>query len=256
MASLRWSRPSSRPGSPWESTSSRGDSTGPGSVFGFSDSFSTLGTRFGNGFDDFYGTHLPFDPRVHVAMHELVLSGVFVFALGVTLLVAARKPVAAALVLLVGAGWPATLLGPSRGIAMGAAILGGALVLLAGLGSRRVPALALPAAVVVAVAPIVVGSATAARHGLVHWQSWNLAHVATGPTDVGFVWNAQYGGLKFSGHPTTVLQVQSDRARRPTCARRCSTTSGATRGRSGCLARATRWSLRPPGVRRTRRPRS
>jgi hypothetical protein len=142
-------------------------------------------------------------------MHELVLSGIFVFALGLTLLVAARKPVAAALVLLVGAGWPATLLGPSRGIAMGAAILGGVLVLLAGHGSRRVPALALPAAVVVAVAAIVVGSATAARHGLVHWQTWNLAHVASGPTDVGFVWNAQYGGLRFSGHPTTVLQVQS-----------------------------------------------
>ena len=184
----------------------------PGSAFGLSHGLSILGTRFGNGFDDFYSTHLPFDPRVHTAMHELVLSGVFVFALGVTLLVAARKPVAAALALLLGAGWPATLLGPSRGIAMGAAILGGALVLLAGLGSRRVPALALPAAVVVAVAAIAVGSATAARHGLVHWQTWNLAHVAIGPSDVGFVWNAQYGGLKFSGRPTTVLHVQSAEA--------------------------------------------
>jgi transglutaminase-like putative cysteine protease len=181
----------------------------PGSAFGLSGALSALGTRFGNGFSDFYGTHLPFDPRVHAAMNELVLSGIFVFALGVTLLVAARRPVAGALVLLVGAGWPATLLGPSRGVVMGAAILGAALVLFAGLGSRRVPALALPAAVVVAVAAIVVGSATAARHGLVHWQTWNLAHVAIGPTDVGFVWNAQYGGLKFSGHPTTVLQVQS-----------------------------------------------
>ena len=109
----------------------------PGSAFGLSHAFSRLGTRFGNGFDDFYSTHLPFDPRVHAAMHELVLSGVFVFALGVALLVAARRPVAAALALLLGAGWPATLLGPSRGIAMGAAILGGVLVLLAGLGSRR-----------------------------------------------------------------------------------------------------------------------
>ena len=117
----------------------------PGSVFGLSGALSAFGTRFGNGFSDFYGTHLPFDPRVHAAMNELVLSGIFVFALGVTLLVAARRPVAAALVLLVGAGWPATLLGPSRGVAMGAAILGAALVLFAGLGSRRVPALALPA---------------------------------------------------------------------------------------------------------------
>jgi protein-glutamine gamma-glutamyltransferase len=182
----------------------------PGSGFGLADSFSTFGTRFGNGFSDFYGTHLPFDPRVHVAMHELVLSGLFLFALGVALSAAARKPVASALMLLVGAGWPATILGPSDGVAMGAAILAGALVLLGGLGSRRVSALAIPAAVVVAVAAIAVGSATAARHGLVHWQSWNLAHVAIGPSNVGFVWDAQYGGLKFSGHPITVLQVQSD----------------------------------------------
>ncbi|MGH3054383.1 MAG: DUF3488 domain-containing protein, partial [Gaiellaceae bacterium] len=184
----------------------------PGSGFGLADAFSSLGTRYSDGFSDFYGTHLPFDPRVHAAMHELVLSGLFLFALGVALGVAARKPVASALALLVGAGWPATLLGPSHGIAMGAAILGAALVLLAGLGSRRVPALALPAAAVVAVAAVAVGSATAARHGLVHWQSWNLAHVAGGPSDVGFVWNAQYGGLKWSGKPRTVLQVRSARA--------------------------------------------
>jgi hypothetical protein len=172
--------------------------------------FSTLGTRFGNGFDDFYATHLPFDPRVHIAMHELILSGLFLFALGVALLVAARRPIGSALLLLVGAGWPTTLLSSGHEGAMGAAILGAALVLLAGLGSRRLPALALPAGVIVVIAAVAVGSATAARHGLVHWQSWNLAHVASGPTDIGFVWNAQYGGLTWSGHPVTVLQVQSD----------------------------------------------
>jgi transglutaminase-like putative cysteine protease len=184
----------------------------PGSGFGFGHSLSALGTKFGDGFGDFYGTHLPYDPRVHVAMNELVLSGIFLFALGVTLLVAERKPVASALVLLVGAGWPATMLGASHEIAMGAAILAAALVLLAGLGSRRWPAFALPAVAVIAVAAVAVGSATAARHGLVHWQTWNLAHVATGPEDVGFVWNAQYAGLKWSGKPTTVLQVRSNRA--------------------------------------------
>jgi Transglutaminase-like superfamily/TgpA N-terminal domain len=184
----------------------------PGSGFGLAAAFSRLGTRFGNGFSDFYGTHLPFDPRLHVAMAELVLSGLFLFSLGVALLVAARKPVATTLALLAGAGWPATLLGPSHGIAMGAAILGAALVVLAGLGSRRVPALALPAAAIVATAAVAVGSATAARHGLVHWQTWNLANVATGPTDVGFIWDAQYDGLKWAGHTTTILQVVSDRA--------------------------------------------
>jgi len=181
----------------------------PGSVFGLADSFSALGTRFGDGFSDFYGTTLPFDPRVHVAMDELVLTALFLFALGLALLVAARKPVATALLLLVGAGWPATIVGPSHGIAMGGAVLGALLIVLAGLGSRRLPALALPVAAVVVIAAVAVGSATAARHGLVRWESWNLAHVAGGPTDIGFVWNAQYGGLRWSGHPTTVLQVQS-----------------------------------------------
>jgi hypothetical protein len=185
----------------------------PGSGFGLAHAFSALGTRFGDGFSDFYGTHLPFDPRVHVAMGDLVLTGTFTFSLGVALLVAARKPVAAAVAVLLGAGWPATLLGPSQGIAMGAAILGAALVVLGGLGSRRVPALALPAAVVVAVSAVAVGSATAARHGLVHWQSWNLTHAAAGPTGVAFVWDAQYGGLSWPRSPTVVLQVKS--AKRP-----------------------------------------
>src|SRR5262249_23265698 len=74
----------------------------------------------------------------------------------------------------------------------------------------RLPALALPLAAAVVIAAVAVGSATAARHGLVRWQSWNLANIAGGPTDIGFVWNAQYGGLQWSGHPTNVLQVQSD----------------------------------------------
>jgi transglutaminase-like putative cysteine protease len=176
---------------------------------GLSHGASTLGTRFDNGFADFYSTHLPFDPRVHVAMADLVLAGIFTFSLVIALLAAERKPVAAAIVVLLGAGWPATLLGPSHGLAMGAAILGAALIALAGLGSRRLPALALPAVAVVAVGALAVGSATAARHGLVHWQTWNLAHVATGPVNVGFVWDAQYGGLKWPAHPTVVLQVQS-----------------------------------------------
>jgi transglutaminase-like putative cysteine protease len=170
---------------------------------------SILGTRFDDGFADFYSTHLPFDPRVHVAMADLVLAAIFVFSLLIALLAAERKPVAAAIVILLGAGWPATLLGPSHGLAMGAVILGAALIVLAGLGSRRLPALALPAVAVVAAGALAVGSATAARHGLVHWETWNLANVATGPVGVGFVWDAQYGGLKWPAHPTVVLQIQA-----------------------------------------------
>jgi hypothetical protein len=178
------------------------------------DAFSTIGARFSNGFTDFYGTHLPFDPRVHAAMGDLVLAAIFGFSLAAALLAAERKPVAAAFAVLVGAGWPATLLGPSSAVAMGAAILSATLLVLAGLGSRRIPALAFPAVAFVAAGAVAVGSATAARHGLVHWQSWNLAHVATGSASVGFVWDARYGGLEWPAKPTVVLEVKS--AQRPT----------------------------------------
>lgn len=172
---------------------------------------SVIGTRFSNGFADFYSTHLPFDPRLHAAMGDLVLTALFGFSLVAALLAAERKPVAVAVAILVGAGWPGTLLGPSHGLGMGAAILAAVLVVLAGLGSRRVPALALPATAIVAVGALAVGSAAAARHGLVHWQSWNLAHAATGRVGVRFVWNAQYAGLRFPARPTVVLEVQSAR---------------------------------------------
>ena len=175
------------------------------------DGLSTVGTRFGNGFSDFYSTHLPFDPRLHAAMGELVLAALFGFSLVAALLAAERKPIAAAAAVLVGAGWPGTLLGPSHGIAMGAAILAAALVVLAGLGSHRVPALALPATALVAAGAVAVGSATAASHGLVHWQSWNLAGSAAGSVRVGFVWDVQYGGLRWPAHPSVVLEVKSDR---------------------------------------------
>ena len=172
--------------------------------------FSTIGTQFSNGFSDFYDTHLPFDPSVHVAMHELVLAAIFGFSLVAALLAAERKPLAAACAVLVGAGWPATLLGPSHAVAMGVAILAVALLVLAGLASRRVPALAVPAVAIVAAGALAVGSATASRHPLVHWQSWKLARAGGHFVGVDFVWNAQYDGLKWPSRPTVVLDVRSE----------------------------------------------
>ena len=142
-------------------------------------------------------------------MAELVLAAIFGFTLVAALLAAERKPVAAACAVLVGAGWPATLLGPSHAVAMGVAILAVALLVLAGLASRRVPALAVPAVAIVAAGALAVGSATASRHPLVHWQSWNLANVGGigGQVGVGFAWDAQYDGLHWPAHPTVVLDV-------------------------------------------------
>jgi transglutaminase-like putative cysteine protease len=167
----------------------------------------TVVSRFGNGFLDFYEVHLPYDPRLHADMHTVVLVAVFAFTLAVALAAAARRPVLATLAFLVGAGWPATLLGPSHAVLAGTAILVAALALLAGLTARRLLPAAVPAVGAVALAAAMLGSSAAlARHQLVAWQTWQpgTAQPAVG---VSFVWNAQYAGLRFPARRTTVLEV-------------------------------------------------
>ncbi len=93
----------------------------------------TLGSRFGNGFLDFYDVKTPFDPRVHTDMRGVILIAIFAFVVALGSLVASRKPLAALLVLLVGAGWPATLRGSAGALTVGVVILAAGLVLLAGL---------------------------------------------------------------------------------------------------------------------------
>jgi transglutaminase-like putative cysteine protease len=167
-------------------------------------------SRFSGGFLDFYDVRTPFDPRVHAEMRSVLLTAVFGFALAVALAVAARRPVPALLLLLAGAGWPATLRGPSGGLAVGGLILLAALSILAGLTSRNVPRVAIPAAIGLALAALVASSSSAvAKGGLVSWQRWDFYTAAQPPVSVAFVWNAQYAGIHFPRKRTTVLEVKA-----------------------------------------------
>ncbi|HEY8704222.1 MAG TPA: transglutaminaseTgpA domain-containing protein [Gaiellaceae bacterium] len=169
-----------------------------------------IGTAFANGFLDFYDVRVPFDPRVHAEMRSVILVAVFGFVLALGLSTAARSPLAATLVVLLGAGWPATLAGPTGGLGAGVAILLAVLVVLAGLTARRVPRAAVPAAVGLALAAFVVSSSSAVAKGeLVPWQSWDFYNAPTPPVSVSYVWNAQYGGLHFPRKRTTVLEIKA-----------------------------------------------
>jgi transglutaminase-like putative cysteine protease len=169
---------------------------------------SAVWTSFDSGFLDFYSTHLPFDPSLHTDMTKVVLFAVFAFTFAVGLFAAARKPVAAALVLLVGAGWPATLIVPKNGTVMGALILAAALVVLAAAGSRRITGYAAPFALALVVGGVIVGTATASNHPVLDWQSWNVAGVGARNV-VQFVWDARYSGLHWPKRTTTMLEVRS-----------------------------------------------
>ena len=168
----------------------------------------SVGSGFANGFLDFFDVKTPFDPRVHVEMRGVVLAAVFGFVLLVSLAVANRRPIAASVVLLLGSGWPATLRGGS--LATGAAILLGVLAVLAGLTTRRVPRVALPAALTLALLAVAVSSSTAvAKGGLVSWQGWDFYTAPQAPVGVSFVWDGQYGGIHFPRKRTDVLEVKA-----------------------------------------------
>ena len=176
-------------------------------VHGF---FGTLGSRFSNGFLDFYDVRTPFDPRVHADMRGVVLAAVFGFVLALGLAVAARRAVLATVVVVLGAGWPATLVGPGGAIARGVAILLAVLVVLGGLTARRVPRIALPAAaVLLLVAAAASSSPAVAKQEIVHWQGWDFYNAPQKPVSVSYVWNAQYGGITFASKRTTVLEVKA-----------------------------------------------
>jgi transglutaminase-like putative cysteine protease len=169
----------------------------------------TVWRRFADGLLNFYDVRTPFDPRVHVEMRGVVLSAVFGFVLALSLAVAARRPLVAAAVLLVGAGWPATLRG-AGGIAVGVVILVAALVVLAGLTKRHVPRVALPAAAALAIGAVAASlSAAVAKGGLVSWQHWDPYTAPEPPVSVAFAWDAQYDGIRFPRKRTTVLEVKA-----------------------------------------------
>jgi transglutaminase-like putative cysteine protease len=169
----------------------------------------SVGHGFADGVLDFFDVRTPFDPRVHADLRGVVMAAVFGFVLSLSLAVASRRPIAAALVLLLGAGWPVTLRG-DRSLLTGAAILLATLAVLAGLTTRRVPRAALPAAVALAVLAVAVStSAAVAKGGLVSWQGWDFYTAPQAPVGVAFVWDGQYGGIRFPRKRTAVLEVKA-----------------------------------------------
>ena len=161
------------------------------------------------GLSDFYAVFLPFDPVRDPEMHSLVLCAVFAFALATALLVAARRPLAAAAVTVAGVGWPATLVG-GRTIAIGAVALAAALAIPLVLRAGSVRSLALGGVIgvlVVAGAAWTSSVTTLASSGAVDWESWDLSRAPAQASAVQFVWNSNYDGIRFPRKTTVVLRI-------------------------------------------------
>jgi transglutaminase-like putative cysteine protease len=170
-----------------------------------------VAARFGDGFLEFYDVQVPFDGSTHPRMHGVLLLAVFAFTLATALAAAACRPALCALALVVGVGWPGTLM-PGYDILRGALLLTVVLVAIVALRqapSRRLgPALALGCVVVLA-ALAATSSPAFAKHAFLNWQRWDLYTKPARPVDVNYVWNSSYSGLTFRGKPTTVLKVKA-----------------------------------------------
>jgi protein-glutamine gamma-glutamyltransferase len=162
--------------------------------------------RFANGVGGYYDVSVPFSALEHQRMHGVLLLAIFGFCAVLAQSVAARRPMAALLAVIAGAGWPAALY-PSQSIALGAMILVASLWVLAGMRTTRPAPALLAGAVLVAVAAGASSSAAVAKDGVLAWERWSPSGIGGEPVSVRFVWNANYGGISFPKKKTTVLRI-------------------------------------------------
>jgi protein-glutamine gamma-glutamyltransferase len=176
-----------------------------------SDFFVPVGTRFGNGFLDFYDFRLPIDPAEHGRMHMVLLAALFAFTLAIAFAIAARRALTAVVLFLVGAGWPATLLAGGSELVRGAVILAAALALLAGV-SGRAGRLTVPVAAAVVLGALALSTSPAvAKDAFLDWQHWDFYNRPQAPVSVSYVWTTDYGALHFPKKTTTVLRIAGPR---------------------------------------------
>jgi transglutaminase superfamily protein len=166
--------------------------------------------RFGNGFLEFYDNGLPFNPVLHPHMDSVILIAVFAFSAITVLAVCERRPALAATAVLIGAGWPGTLMGGSE-LLRGAGILVAMLVLFAGLRERPdVSGRAVLVGALIVVAGIAAASSPSLAKGeFLRWQTWDLHVPHTKPVNVSYVWSSDYSGLTFPHKKTVVLRIKA-----------------------------------------------
>jgi transglutaminase-like putative cysteine protease len=183
------------------------------------DFFGPVLGSFRDGFLNFYDAQLPFRRGDFPLMHADVLLAIFGFAVAAGILIAARRPIGAAVVLVIGVGWPTTLVPGSRPLLVGALCLAGVLAVLFLLRSESRPARGLAQAfavglVLVAVAAAASTSDSVAKGAFLSWQRWDPYDQPDDPVGVRYVWNSHYLGIKFPKKKTTVLKIRAAGSKR------------------------------------------
>jgi transglutaminase-like putative cysteine protease len=149
-------------------------------------------------------------------MTGLVLVALYLTVGIAGVLLAAGRPLASAVALLLGVGWPATLAAtiPGRQPLWPGAVLVVAVLLfflLTREGRRPLrrlgPAVAFAAVIVLAAVGASTTSAVA-KQQILAWQGWNF-DPEPDPVSVRYVWLSNYGGIEFSKEPTVLLRIKA-----------------------------------------------
>jgi protein-glutamine gamma-glutamyltransferase len=177
------------------------------------DFFGPVLDSFRDGFLNFYDTDLPFRPDDFPFMHSVVLVAIFSFCAATGVLLAARRPVAAAVALVLAVGWPATLVPGGRPLALGALGLAGVLAVLFLFRASARPARGLFQGIAVAVVLVAVAAAAStsnavAKGAFLGWQGWDPYDRPDTPVGVRYVWNSHYLGIHFPKKKTTVFRIR------------------------------------------------
>ena len=177
------------------------------------DFFGPVLSSFGDGFLNFYDTNLPFRPDDFPFMHSVVLVAIFAFCAAAGVLLALRRPVGAAVALVVAIGWPTTLVPGGRPLTAGILALAGVLAVLFLFRAGSRPARGLLQGIAVAVVLLAVAAAAStsnavAKGAFLSWQGWDPYDRPDTPVGVNYVWNSHYLGIHFPQKKTVVLKVQ------------------------------------------------
>jgi transglutaminase-like putative cysteine protease len=174
-------------------------------------SIGRIAARAGRGFLDFYDVLVPFDGAAHPLMHGVIQLAVFVFTALAALAIAARRPVLAGLVVVAGAGWPATIMPGDDDLGRGAFVLAAVLALVAWLRpeGRRAPPQILVGLGIIVVALVVSSSGAVAKSQFIGWENWDFYNKPGKPVEVGYVWRSNYDGIDFPKERTRVFTVKA-----------------------------------------------
>jgi hypothetical protein len=176
------------------------------------DFFGPVLGAFKDGFLNFYDTDLPFRPTDFPFMHSVVLLAIFVFCAAIGVCLAFQRPIAAAVALVVGVGWPSTLVPGGRPIAVGVLGLAGVLAVLFLFRAGARPTRGLVQGIAVAVALVAAAaiastSSAVSKGAFLTWQSWDPYDRPDALVGVRYVWNSHYLGIHFPKKKTTVFRV-------------------------------------------------